>query len=638
MPLQVFKDPKAGKFWTAPQGVGHILTDTDISGFGNVIEKPLGEGTAGYTPIDPWMGGGGGTFGAPVSYTEAIRLLPNAGQPIRTPGTVEEEFKLAREAARGVAPPISQPSVTPATGQVQVSKDGVSMNIPTEQVANWKNAGWTTQGGVNVPQAPIYNPLTEPVNITPEGLKPTTPINIPTVPTTGTNQAGAMVTGATTNLQDIINQFTVAQTESEKKQQTILDQMATLTGEQAKKAADQLTQEQAANLPQLRQQFTDINAQILSKAAEYNVLSTENQNKPITMNSIIGNERAIMNAKAADIGLLQARALGLQGQITTAQETVNRAIDLKYSTVNAQLNTYQAQLNALIPSLNKEEKIQAQARQLLIDQQKEALEQNKTEQKNIQNVMLEYIKAGGTDTNVMSQISGATTYNQALQILGQNRPSQDVQELIKDYPDAGILPTDNLAVAQQKMKTSKIYQQATRLIGGAKGVTAKTILTDQEQYTTERSQRILNNIEDVKPSITSWVTGLSGKLMSKIPGTSAYDLVQKLDTLKSNIAFNELQEMRNASKTGGALGQVAVRELELLERTLGSLEIGLSKEVLLSNLEKVKEIVSNWNQVKTDTTQETQINQGFSVKTPDGKTYYFSSQKALDSFKKTVGL
>ena len=43
------------------------------------------------------------------------------------------------------------------------------------------------------------------------------------------------------------------------------------------------------------------------------------------------------------------------------------------------------------------------------------------------------------------------------------------------------------------------------------------------------------------------------------------------DTVVSNIGFERLQAMRDASPTGGALGQVSDNELRLLSSALGSL-------------------------------------------------------------------
>jgi hypothetical protein len=92
-------------------------------------------------------------------------------------------------------------------------------------------------------------------------------------------------------------------------------------------------------------------------------------------------------------------------------------------------------------------------------------------------------------------------------------------------------------------------------------------------------------------------TGLTGKATAIVPGTGSYDLGATLKTVKANLGFDRLQAMRDASPTGGALGQVAVQELESLQATIASLDQFQSKEQLLANLEKVKTHYKNWQGV-----------------------------------------
>jgi len=61
-----------------------------------------------------------------------------------------------------------------------------------------------------------------------------------------------------------------------------------------------------------------------------------------------------------------------------------------------------------------------------------------------------------------------------------------------------------------------------------------------------------------------------------------------IQTLAANIGFDRLQRMREESPTGGALGQVAVRELLDLQATLGSLNLNQSADVVIKNLEMIE--------------------------------------------------
>lgn len=75
--------------------------------------------------------------------------------------------------------------------------------------------------------------------------------------------------------------------------------------------------------------------------------------------------------------------------------------------------------------------------------------------------------------------------------------------------------------------------------------------------------------------------------MAKIGGTDARALSGYIDTLKSKLAFGQLQQMREQSKTGGAVGQVSDNELRLLSSAVASLDMGQPPKVLRENITKV---------------------------------------------------
>ena len=85
------------------------------------------------------------------------------------------------------------------------------------------------------------------------------------------------------------------------------------------------------------------------------------------------------------------------------------------------------------------------------------------------------------------------------------------------------------------------------------------------------------------------LTGI-GSYMQLLPGTDQRDLSELVKTLEANAAFDRLQEMRDASPTGGALGQVSEMELELLKKAIGSLDMAQSREQFLANLKRVRGI------------------------------------------------
>ncbi len=105
---------------------------------------------------------------------------------------------------------------------------------------------------------------------------------------------------------------------------------------------------------------------------------------------------------------------------------------------------------------------------------------------------------------------------------------------------------------------------------------------------------VLGNINDARKLISGTTTGAVGQVLRNIGGTAAMDLQEAIDPILANLSFDRLQEMRDRSKTGGALGSIAVRELEMLQKTKASLNTSQSAEQLRRNLDKIELHYTNW--------------------------------------------
>lgn len=119
----------------------------------------------------------------------------------------------------------------------------------------------------------------------------------------------------------------------------------------------------------------------------------------------------------------------------------------------------------------------------------------------------------------------------------------------------------------------------------------------------QKANDVSTQIDDALALVSGTTAGFVGNLVGKIPGTPAVDLQAKIDTIKANIGFQELQAMRMASPTGGALGQVAVQELNYLQATLGNLDRRQSPEQLEANLKKIKQHFTRWSQTMQQAAQ-----------------------------------
>lgn len=107
------------------------------------------------------------------------------------------------------------------------------------------------------------------------------------------------------------------------------------------------------------------------------------------------------------------------------------------------------------------------------------------------------------------------------------------------------------------------------------------------------AENVLSAVSDARNLVGINTAGV-GSSLAAIPGTDARDLQSKLETIKANLGFDRLQQMREQSPTGGALGAVAVQELTALQSTVASLDQGQSRAELNKSLEKIERHYNNW--------------------------------------------
>lgn len=140
-----------------------------------------------------------------------------------------------------------------------------------------------------------------------------------------------------------------------------------------------------------------------------------------------------------------------------------------------------------------------------------------------------------------------------------------------------------------------------RLVEGPQGVAMELVPGSPQAKAEENKARqteavadvVTGKIEEARQNIKDAflpTTGFIGQQLQDVGGTAAHNLQQTLATIQTNIGFQELQKMRDNSPTGGALGQVTVPEIEMLQSTLASVKQSQTEEQLRQNLDQLEEI------------------------------------------------
>jgi hypothetical protein len=124
-------------------------------------------------------------------------------------------------------------------------------------------------------------------------------------------------------------------------------------------------------------------------------------------------------------------------------------------------------------------------------------------------------------------------------------------------------------------------------------------------------------------------TGVIGQALSNIAGTDATSLRAKLDTIKSGVGFKRLSDMREASKTGGALGNVSDNELRQLNASVGSLDPNQKPSELKKTLETIQEQYEST--VRVLKAEKYAYDNGYIFKTPKEAMDFVNSFNAPSS-------
>ena len=94
-------------------------------------------------------------------------------------------------------------------------------------------------------------------------------------------------------------------------------------------------------------------------------------------------------------------------------------------------------------------------------------------------------------------------------------------------------------------------------------------------------------IDEAINAVNPFTAGV-GSWLASVPGSPQKNLSAKLDTIRANIGFDKLQDMRANSPTGAALGPVSDLENKLLQSVKGSTDQAQSASQLKQNLMNIK--------------------------------------------------
>ncbi|WP_395006886.1 hypothetical protein [Cypionkella sp.] len=157
-------------------------------------------------------------------------------------------------------------------------------------------------------------------------------------------------------------------------------------------------------------------------------------------------------------------------------------------------------------------------------------------------------------------------------LAGYEATPDEYMKYVMEEASAGRKPLSRLEYSQAKAGKGFSVTTAdgtTVQYGGAAGSNVEAKAAGNRQISTDI---IIGAADKARQLIGMMSTGLIGKAAAYNPQSDAAELNRQVDVLKANAKVENLQAMRDASKTGGALGAVSDSENAMLAAKAGALD------------------------------------------------------------------
>ncbi len=153
------------------------------------------------------------------------------------------------------------------------------------------------------------------------------------------------------------------------------------------------------------------------------------------------------------------------------------------------------------------------------------------------------------------------------------------QTIGEDRKVESYQPSYDKEMGQQEAKAD-----AEEPVKRSKAIGAYQALSRKSQIVSQDLDRAIGNIANgIVPRTGQW------SRLKDVAGTPQHNLNELLKGILANVGFDELQQMRDNSPTGGALGSITEKEIAFLQALRGSLEQSQTEDQLLFNLQRIKQ-------------------------------------------------
>jgi hypothetical protein len=286
---------------------------------------------------------------------------------------------------------------------------------------------------------------------------------------------------------------------------------AGLAGQLAGQTAFQTAQETANDIVGKKATVTDLTTQLNNLKAAGDQIPLQFQNEAQGRGETVGGLGSLQSSSVRNNTIQQlgvsAMLNAANGNLASAQDQVTAAVKAKFDPIQAQLDAQKAQLEAITPLLDEEEKKQAAVQSAQLQERQTAITQQQDDQKTIYQTMLAAAQ-NGADSVTLRNIQNATTPDAAIAAAGSSLVKPNTQVVNANGRVLLVDQTTGKTIAD--LGTS----DAALKLASTNSPSANVTLTDS-------SGKSLNVPVDVAPYVSTSHSGVAYADLSTVQGTAA---------------------------------------------------------------------------------------------------------------------
>jgi hypothetical protein len=441
------------------------------------------------------------------------------------------------------------------------------------------------------------------------------------------------------------------------------------TTELGTQAATETNLENTAGIPAMNSQLDEINAQIKQIQSDAYTATNTSEDRLAPTFAISGEQAQIQRQASSRIYALSAAASALQGNISLANQQVQNALTAQFSGLQADIDNKKYLLTINQSNFTAAEQRNAEQQQELLTQQQQQLDQQKTDQANIYQVMLTAAQ-NGADNQTLNAIQQAESPEAAIAAAGSfltktNTTTVDANGHVLLVDDKGNtiadLGTSDAALKVASDAASNPEQLAPYLNTTSSGVQyvdlSAVSAADRDKLaqlaaqngvaviTNKNEAADLTNITNAYADLTTMQTTLSGLTSTNPLGrvlanaglnqAATFFQTDAEKTAASTLNDAGLDLFKAISGVQGFRGNTAV--LNQIKENLPT--IYDTSAVAAQKISIVQQLIQNReNAIVGSPSGATGAAGTISVQAPDGNTYTFPTQQAADAFKQAAGI